>query len=484
MSRIVVGPFNRVEGDLEVDLEVEDGRVVSARVGVPLYRGFEQILVGRPVEDALVIAPRICGICSVSQSLAAAAAIAAFSGVTAPANGRLAAALAHGAENVADHLSHFYLFFMPDFAREAYADRPWWGAVETRFRAIRGSAGNAFLKVRARLLEILGLVAGKWPHSLAFRAGGTTRSLDLGERMRLKAVLADARGFCEAVLFAMPLEAVIALESRADLDRVAAAGGSDFATFLRLADELRLSELGPGPGTVMSFGAYAGGGADGAPLFPAGVVETASGHAAALEIGRIEEDPASAWLAGEVSEPAKGVTAPDLDREGAYGWAKAPRYDGRTVEVGAIARQLIDGSALARALVVPGGRTNVAARVVARLVETARVLVAMERWVGAFEKGAPFCVEGGMPSDGSGIGLVEAARGSLGHWMTVRSGRITRYQIVAPTTWNFSPRDGAGVPGPLERALEGIEVGAAGGAAPAIQHVVRSFDPCMVCTAH
>ena len=89
-----------------------------------------------------------------------------------------------------------------------------------------------------------------------------------------------------------------------------------------------------------------------------------------------------------------------------------------------------------------------------------------------------------MQTDGSGVGLVEAARGSLGHWATVRGGRITRYQIVAPTTWNFSPRDGAGRPGPLEAALVGLEVGEAGAAAPAIQHVVRSFDPCMVCTAH
>ena len=68
MTRIIVGPFNRVEGDLEVTLDIEDGRVASARVTTTLYRGFEQILVGRPALDALVIAPRICGICSVSQS--------------------------------------------------------------------------------------------------------------------------------------------------------------------------------------------------------------------------------------------------------------------------------------------------------------------------------------------------------------------------------------------------------------------------------
>ena len=77
MSRIVIGPFNRVEGDLEVTLDVDAGTVRQAFVSAPLYRGFEQILIGRPAEDALAIAPRICGICSVSQSLAVAAVLRA-----------------------------------------------------------------------------------------------------------------------------------------------------------------------------------------------------------------------------------------------------------------------------------------------------------------------------------------------------------------------------------------------------------------------
>ncbi|MBC7857583.1 MAG: HupV protein, partial [Burkholderiaceae bacterium] len=47
MARLIVGPFNRVEGDLEVQLDVVDGRVASARVNAPMYRGFEQILVGK-----------------------------------------------------------------------------------------------------------------------------------------------------------------------------------------------------------------------------------------------------------------------------------------------------------------------------------------------------------------------------------------------------------------------------------------------------
>ena len=63
MSRIVAGPFNRVEGDLEITLDIENGMVAGAQVNSTLYRGFEQIMSGKLPHDALVYTPRICGIC-------------------------------------------------------------------------------------------------------------------------------------------------------------------------------------------------------------------------------------------------------------------------------------------------------------------------------------------------------------------------------------------------------------------------------------
>jgi len=126
----------------------------------------------------------------------------------------------------------------------------------------------------------------------------------------------------------------------------------------------------------------------------------------------------------------------------------------------------------------------VAARVVARLLEIARTLPEMERWALALAPAEPFCAQFDLPDEAQGVGLVEAARGALGHWLTIRGGRIARYQIVAPTTWNFSPRDAGGTPGALEQALTGIEMGAGPHTPAIVQHVVRSFDPCMVCTVH
>ncbi|MGL9622903.1 nickel-dependent hydrogenase large subunit [Bradyrhizobium sp. U531] len=479
MTRITIGPFNRVEGDLEVRLDVDDRCVTRAEVTAPLYRGFEQILEGRPPLDALVLAPRICGICSVSQSVAAAAALRHAMGVEEAPNGLLATNIAHAAENAADHLTHFYIFFMPDFARESYASHSWHEGARERFAATRGSAARDALPARARLLETMGIIAGKWPHSLAFQPGGTTRAIDLGERVRLLSIVTAFRVFLERTVFADTLENVLSIATAAELDRWRDGRVGDFARFLRLADALSLSDLGKGPGLLMSYGAYHGVD-DG--LFPRGIFGP-RGVVEPLPLTQISEDVSHAWMRDSSADPAHSNTVPDPDKEGAYSWCKAPRLSGQPIEVGAIARQTVAGQALIADLVATDG-TNVRNRVIARLIETARIALAIEDWTRALRLSEPFCVHSQEIPDGDYVGLVEAARGSLGHWMAVRRGKIERYQIIAPTTWNFSPRDSFGVAGPLEQALVGTDVGEAGARSVAVQHVVRSFDPCMVCTAH
>lgn len=483
MTRLVVGPFNRVEGDLEVTLDIDGGAVRAAHVTSSLFRGFEQILLGKQPPDALVFVPRICGICSVSQSAAAAQALAAAMGVRAPDNGRRVANLVQAVENVADHLTHFYLFFMPDFAREAYVGQPLHPTIAARFKAVAGSAANDFLPARAGLLRAMGLLAGKWPHSLSLQPGGTTHPVTASERLRLLRVLRDFRRFLETTTFGDRLESVASLDSANQLGHWAVGhASSDFGMFLQVSAALNLRTLGCAGVALMSYGAYEE--AQGR-WWPAGVW---AGGPALLDPESIAEDVSHAWYADaeEPMEPLRGSTLPVADKENAYSWCKAPRLGGEAVETGALARQVIAGHPLLLDLLSRNGRAGggVEARIVARLIEVARLVPAMEHWAEALRPGELFWTEGELPNDADSVGLVEAARGSLGHWLSIRRGRIRNYQIIAPTTWNFSPRDAAGQPGALERALVGIPCAEDGKAPVAVQHVVRSFDPCMVCTVH
>jgi len=494
--RLVLGPFNRVEGDLEVQLDVAAGRVTQARVNAPMFRGFELMLAGREPMDALTIVPRICGICSVSQSVAAARALADACGVVMPPNGVLATKLMLACENLADHLTHFYLFFMPDFTARVYDGRAWHALAQQRFAALAGSPSGAglhsrqALATRARWFELIGTLGGKWPHTGAILPGGSARAIEAAERMRLLARVREMRAFLEQTLFGTPLEEVAALDSLTALQRWRArAAGSDLALFLDIADDTGLAQLGAGPGRYLSYGAYPE--ADGSHAFARGVWDATTQQVSPLDTTAITEDARHAWYAEDTSaaalHPMAGSTQPQADKAGAYSWNKAPRLAGQVLETGAIARQLADGQLLIRAAVLAHGGC-VSTRVLARLLELARIVPLMEQWLQALQPHAPFHEPHRFPDSGQGIGLTEAARGALGHWLRIEKGRLSHYQIVAPTSWNFSPRDANGTPGALEAALVGAPLDSTpdnpGNTSVAVQHIVRSFDPCMVCTVH
>ena len=483
MSKRILGPFNRVEGDLEVKIDVQKGAVKNAWVTSPMYRGFEQILHGKYPQDALIYTPRICGICSVSQSVASAAALAKVAQVEAPRNGELAINLIHATENIADHFTHFYLFFMPDFARVGYADQPWHGDVVKRFKAIKGVAAKDVMKARAQLMHIMGILAGKWPHTLGIQPGGCSKTVEVQEKMRLLAVIDEFRDYLEQTLFGVALEQILEIETDDQLKAWAEGQNpslNDFARFLQLADELELEQLGLSQKNFMSYGVYP---LEGENYFKEGVWR--NGQLESLDVNAITEDISHSWMGGQAEphHPYQGVTLPDADAESGYSWCKAPRLSGEVVEVGALPRQLIDGQPLINQLVNQSG-SNVRNRVIARLIEIPRLVLALEDWAKALKPKQPFCNQNPFPKEAEGYGLTEAARGSLGHWIRVKNGRILNYQIIAPTTWNFSPRDAEGVQGPLEQALMDTVVDENDKEPVAIQHIVRSFDPCMVCTVH
>ncbi len=485
MSRLIVGPFNRVEGDLEVKLDIEDGHVSKSTVVAPLYRGFEKILSGKDPRDALVYAPRICGICSVAQSSAAASALAALQKVDTPPNGQLSANIILATENVADHITHFYMFFMPDFTRETYSQENWYQDISARFLAIKGLAASEVLPTRAQFLHIVGILAGKWPHSLAIQPGGTTKAVAPQEKFRLSAILLKFRKFLERTLFGAELEEINEIATVSELQKWAAKKGpehSDLCRFLFLSQSLKLSQLGRSKNGFMSYGAYQ---LASDHLFARGMYDQIGSRGLELDLDLISEDVSHSWMAVDMKprHPFDGVTIPADEMAGGYSWCKAPRLAGQPVEVGALSRQVVDGHPLIHDAIAKTG-SNVENRIIARLLEVALLVPVMQNWVNDLQPGEPFRLHGQEQNEGRGVGLVEAARGSLGHWMSVRNASILNYQIIAPTTWNFSPRDQNDIPGPLEQALVGAPVRKGESDPASVQHIVRSFDPCMVCTVH
>jgi Ni,Fe-hydrogenase I large subunit len=105
----------------------------------------------------------------------------------------------------------------------------------------------------------------------------------------------------------------------------------------------------------------------------------------------------------------------------------------------------------------------------------------MATWLNAMDVGAPsYNPAYSNPNQAEGIGLLEAPRGSLIHWINIKNQKTDNYQVIAPTTWNVCPG------GPMETSLVGTPVGSAGtddDLRPAA-YVIRSFDLCLACTVH
>jgi hydrogenase large subunit len=201
--------------------------------------------------------------------------------------------------------------------------------------------------------------------------------------------------------------------------------------------------------------------------------------------------------------PKPPYTHLEVDKK--YSYIKTPRWKGQAMEVGPLARTLIGyasgrpeykeivDATLSKLQVPAGALFSTLGRTAARALETQLVagwnleffdalinnikngderMSNMEKWE-----------ESTWPKEAKGVGLVEAPRGGLSHWIVIKDGKTDNYQQVVPSTWNASPRDPKGQRSPYESAL--INTPVADPELPLeIIRTIHSFDPCIACAVH
>ncbi len=207
--------------------------------------------------------------------------------------------------------------------------------------------------------------------------------------------------------------------------------------------------------------------------------------------------------------PWEGTTEPEPDpdeidysrgTESRYSWIKAPNYDGIPCELGPLSRMLVMEDPLIIGLARLFGENgypavNTYLRMLARAQEILVVASELLKWVTVdLDPSGKFAVptDLSMAKDSEGMGLWEAPRGALGHWIATGSdSKVTLYQAVVPSTWNLAPRNTVGISGPVEQALVGDRISAAENALGvdytnpvSIFHTARSYDPCLACAIH
>lgn len=489
-------PLNRAEGDLEIRVEIEDGVITEAWSAGTMFRGFENMMRGRGARDGLVITPRVCGICSLTHLTAAVEALDAIAGITPPDNARRLRNLALMVETIQSDVRQALLMFMVDFAnREAYRDHPLGTEALRRYTPLDGSAAIEVIRESKRLLQIVAIIGGQWPHTSFMVPGGVTSIPEVSKILQCRMIHERFCAWYERNILGCSIERWLAIRSVDDLDSWLAESPlhreSEVGFFLRFARRAGLDALGKGSGRFLSYGNFSlpaetGLTGIGGRLIGAGFADGT--EVFSFDPEQITEDISHSWYeqVDAPVHPFTGATTPYASGQSSrsYSWVKAPRYGGKVAETGPLAEMIIDGNPLFQDMVKKDG-PNVLARELARLIRPAHLLRPMATVITELlenREGAFYHTVTTIP-DGEGAGMIQAARGALGHWVQVRDEKITHYQIITPTSWNGSPRDRHGVRGPWEEALIGTPIRDINNPVEA-GHVVRSFDPCLVCAVH
>jgi hydrogenase large subunit len=460
-TTIKIDPVTRIEGHLSVEVTVDtvsgQNQITDAKSSGTVFRGFEAILSGRDPLDAPHITQRICGVCPISHGMASSLNLEAAFGITAPDNGRIIRNLVLGANFVQSHILHFYHLAALDYINTSgIIDMAPWSPRFVTPDMVAGSIASALvghyvqaLALRRKAHQMGAIFGGRLPCSPVFVPGGATDVPTAQNITDFRALLTELRAFIDNVM--VP-------------DVLAVAGA--FPQYYN---------IGHGCGNLLAYGVFD---------------LNATGSTKLLARGRFTNNQLNTVDTTQITEyvkyskytaasgnlnPANGVTVPSAAKAGAYSWLKSPRYLNLVHEVGPLARMYVNGDYR--------NGISVADRLAARVLEAKKVADAMDGWLNQIVIGGSVYTYAATPATATGIGLTEAPRGALGHWINISGSTINRYQVITPTNWNASPKDDLEQHGPIEQALIGTPI--ADMKQPIeILRVIHSFDPCLSCAVH
>jgi len=502
-QKIVIDPVTRIEGHLKIEVEVTDGKITDAKSSGEMFRGWEIILQGRDPKDAQMITQRICGVCPSPHAQASTLCLDDAFGIHPPDNGRLIRNLIYGANFIQSHILHFYHLAALDYVditailkytgndpglnkvkswakTEVDSGRP--AAVAPFLPRLKGdyiSDTETNINCIAHYLkaldmtkkghEMLCIFGGRMPHEIAIMPGGVCERPTVDKITSYLYRLKELQSFVDNVYIP-------------DVIAVAKAYPRYF-------------EIGKGCGNLLAYGVFEENTEGTEKFISAGVYM--DGKVQPFDPSKIMEYVKYSRYSSKTGlHPSLGETVPQPDKKKAYSWLKSPRYDGKPMEVGPLARMVVNHlqgkNAMLSKMVNDTLNTfnapvtalfSVLGRHAARALECKLVADRCAEWVMQLDPAKSVHTKFEIPDQSTGKGLTDAPRGALGHWISIKNKKIDRYQCVVPTTWNASPRDDKNQPGPIEQALIGTPVTDPENPIEPLR-VVRSFDPCLACAIH
>lgn len=491
-KKIIIDPVTRIEGHLKVEIEIENKRVVDAKCSGMLYRGIEKILIGKDPEDATQITQRICGVCPIAHASASTLACEDAFGITEkiPSNALLVRNLIHASNHIHNSILHFYHLCLLDFVDVRKIKKGISSEIELLCKFLERDNYYPFnveegdfrlpedvnirclqnyikgLEIRRYAHQLLSIFGGKMPHNCGFIPGGVTQKIDAGKIENAIGKIKDIKEFIEFYYYR-------------DLKEIASYYNDYF-------------EIGSSYGNFLSYGVF--------PIREDGTIKRFQPSGIIYEIEKneeinykeITEHVINSWYEGEIEKPEEDFPEINFEKKTGYSWIKSPRYKDKPFEVGPSARILIaykknispwkeEIEKILNEFKIDISKFNsVMGRHLARFIEAKVLINECLNWLLKINPEEEFYIEYEVPEEGIGIGLSEGARGAVGHWIKIKNRKISHYQVISPTTWNASPKDKNGNPGPIEKSLIGTKIENEENPVE-ILRIIRSYDPCLAC---
>lgn len=555
-KRVVVDPITRIEGHLRIEAQMDGDTISQAYSSGTMVRGIEIILRGRDPRDAWAFAQRICGVCTLVHGIAAVRAVEDALQYKIPPNAQLIRNLMIAAQYVHDHVMHFYHLHALDWVdvvSALQADPAATAKLAQSISSYPRSSPGYFSDVKKKLKDFveggqLGIFAkAYWGHP-AYRLPPEANLMAVAHYLdalawqrdvaKLHAIFGGKNPHPNFLVGGVPCPIDLNSDSAINAERLAQVQEiiNQMRTFVDLVyvpDTLAIASFykdwggqGEGVGNFLTYGDFPEKGMDdpSSYLIPAGVIlnrDLSTIYPLDLNAGdQIQEFVSHSWYdykAGKATglhpydgETALNYTGPtppyeQLDVEQSYSWLKSPRWKGKAVEVGPLARVLmlyakghpqtkeLVGMTLSKLDVPVQALFSTLGRTAARTLETKIIADTMQTWYNHLIAN----IRGGdtktfndtlwepstWPKQAKGVGHMEAPRGGLAHWIVIEDGKIANYQAVVPSTWNAGPRDFTGQAGPYEAALAGHKLHDPKQPIE-ILRTIHSFDPCIACAVH
>ena len=555
-NRIVVDPITRIEGHLRIEVEVKDGKIVDAYSSSPMVRGLENIVKGRDPRDVWAFVQRACGVCTTVHALASVRSVEDSLGIAIPPNAEMVRNIMEGALYMHDHTVHFYHLHALDWVdvvNALKADPKKTSELAQSISNWPKSSPGYFSDIKKRITKFvesgqLGIFAnGYWGHPQMklpaevnlMAVAHYLEALEWQkEIVKVHTIFGGKNPHPNYLVGGMACAINTEDPGGLNAERLAYVGkllkqGKEFIEQVYIPDLLAIASfykdwgaIGKGFGNYMSYGDFPTNGyADISSFkFPQGVIldrDLSKVHDVNHRNGDIEEFVNNSWYDnyaegkdkgkhpwdGETNIKYSGPKPPytQLDVSQKYSFIKTPRWRGKPMEVGPLARLLVGygrgnkeiqdavGGALSYLDVPVGALFSTLGRTAARGIETQLVA----NWTMEFYDTLMTNIKNGdsrmanmekwdpktWEAESKGVGFSEAPRGALAHWIRIKDKKTENYQLVVPSTWNASPRDPNGQMSAYESTLIGTPV--ANPELPLeIIRTIHSFDPCLACAVH